>query len=293
MASKYSPPFSIQNGNRPLNALNPPSPDINPPTPDTDNIAKTRVVSVQKTHVSQPRYLPVEDQLSCAGFRQRLHPFPCQRRRLANTCQSLSGSAHSPPHLPRASNQIVGIPFCAQTLASGHLLCRSGKQLLGLSLRAVRWRACFQLQCHPSSAHSRRPTSIWSCLITWRPEAGGRTYKTESRPRASNGDGNPRLGVVQNPHTLLRSATCQAFAPLMTGTPATGWDIPKSHRGPCVPSSEFLSIGAHDRRQCPLIVNCLVSISMKLHYPPNCSRWRQRSLQTNDGTTTSSRPYSR
>lgn len=76
MASKYSPPFSIQNGNRPLNALNPPSLDINPPTPDTDNIARTRVVSVQKTHVSQPRYLPVEDQLSCAGFRQRYTHFP-------------------------------------------------------------------------------------------------------------------------------------------------------------------------------------------------------------------------
>lgn len=100
---------------------------------------------------------------------------------------------------------------------------------------------------------------------------------------------------LESSKTPIPSLLCHLsrFCPPDDGTPATGWDIPKSHRGPCVPSSEFLSIGSHDRRQCPLIVNSLVSISMKLHYPPDCSRWRRRTLQINDGTTTSSRPYSR
>lgn len=87
-----------------------------------------------QTPVSQTRYSALP-QVSRIGFIARdsanaSHSFPCQRRRLANTCRSLSGSAHSPPHLLRASNQIVGFVFYAQALAS-HLLCRSGNPTFG------------------------------------------------------------------------------------------------------------------------------------------------------------------
>lgn len=84
-----------------------------------------------QTPASQTRYSALP-QVSRIGFiaRGSANAFPCQRRRLANTCRSLSGSAHSPPHLLRASNQIVGFVFYAQALAS-HLLCRSGNPTFG------------------------------------------------------------------------------------------------------------------------------------------------------------------
>lgn len=74
----------------------------------------------------------------------------------------------------------------------------------------------------------------------------GLQWRIERRPQAGKRDGNLRVGVVQYLRTILHSVTCQVFAPLMTGTPATVQEIPKSQRGPCVSSPELLSMGSHN-----------------------------------------------